>query len=374
MSKAEFQYHELRSLIESGLYEAASDKIRVVRDESSPSRDLNILRSLISARISLNSVANQVDESALNPALAERPWVRAEVLFVRGLLRFQLNEFSSGIEDFLNAENLYRTLHLGDREVLSGFNAFIGKLNAGLYPDSSIGLECLKAVERRATELGCRKVLGMIFRQKSYFLQSLGRSRAALQEVARGFQDLEFYAPKADYQLARIQAADCALDLALTEDTILHLEFVVPPLEARVQFPLAYVQSRRDKSPLTESALRSFEVIAPFWLSKWKTSKGEEKKSHAKWSKLKGELQLPAGRTIPVQHNNLEGKLIQLLIQSGSSKTLICEKLWPESCSVGHLDNRLHRLVSRLNTKSGMSLVQFDGKLYHLALNVQFTD
>ena len=109
-------------------------------------------------------------------------------------------------------------------------------------------------------------------------------------------------------------------------------------------------------------------------MQKWKTSKGEEKKSHAKWTKLKGELHLPARRTIPVQHNNLEGKLIQLLIQSGSSKTLICEKLWPESCSVGHLDNRLHRLVSRLNTKSGMSLVQFDGKLYHLALNVQFTD
>jgi len=76
------------------------------------------------------------------------------------------------------------------------------------------------------------------------------------------------------------------------------------------------------------------------------------------------------GESIRIRSQSLEGRLLTELHKGKAAKGHLIEKLWPKLCALEQsssdsIDNRLHRLVSRLNKKLP-DLVQFDGIHYQL--------
>ncbi|HAR41048.1 MAG TPA: hypothetical protein DCS07_00175 [Bdellovibrionales bacterium] len=63
----------------------------------------------------------------------------------------------------------------------------------------------------------------------------------------------------------------------------------------------------------------------------------------------------------------MEGRLIKMLNQEKSTKSLLIETIWPGQSNLELLDNRLHRMISRLNKKLDDG-IEFDGKYYRLKI------
>jgi DNA-binding SARP family transcriptional activator len=57
----------------------------------------------------------------------------------------------------------------------------------------------------------------------------------------------------------------------------------------------------------------------------------------------------------------MEGRVLRLLTEQPRSKAYLCEVLWPEECENTALDNRLHRVISRLNKRVPGLIVLRDG-------------
>jgi len=372
-------YLKARAWVEQGLYEKASLRLRLMRDQSLVSNpEFKFLRTLVGARIAIKSAGGNatVDERDLDPSRVSDPFLHAEAYFVRGLLFFHRRAFKAGTLEFQKAEGFYRKLgpSFADRELLSAFNAYSGMTNAGgPLPEPLEILQKLKTLERRSIECKNKKIMGLILRDKSEIYQNLSRFESALEDAKHSSRLLEIYGPKSDYDLALIQAADCCVDLSLFSQARNYLGRVLEPVDKRARFPHAMVLARMSGESIDPSG---FEVVVPCSIDKWKRQfheKVQTKAEKPRWNLSRQEFQLQSGkRVIRLKPGSLEGKLIKALAHGKASKAQLCEMLWPQECDRLLLDNRLHRLVSRTNRKLS-NLIRFDGSQYSVTERVETT-
>ena len=120
----------------------------------------------------------------------------------------------------------------------------------------------------------------------------------------------------------------------------------------------------------------TFSILPGGWKEKFdkllSVSNSESRKEIAKWQwTLKTGLLTSPNKALQleIKPSSLEGRLIRILCQEKASKTLLIETLWPSQSETSLMDNRLHRMISRLNKKLG-ELIDFDGKYYRLKAEV----
>jgi hypothetical protein len=70
------------------------------------------------------------------------------------------------------------------------------------------------------------------------------------------------------------------------------------------------------------------------------------------WDTGKNQLQVGTSE-FAFKVGSLEHRLVASLAQGPISKALLSERLWPSFSNLRLLDNRLHRLISRVNKKIG---------------------
>ncbi len=363
-------YEKLVTLVEKGLYEDLSIDLRAFRQEnlliSSQLRDeIQLLKNLISLRLALKT-GGYIDLDSVITTHTDHPFLLGEALFVQGLLHFQTGLYQPGSQCFSQAETHYRVAGRIHKALLSKYNYFIGRLNVNLIDTKEHAFQELKEIENEATQEHSKKALGLVWRQKSYLFHEIGHTHAALCEAEKAIKILEFNGLLSDYQLALIQAADCAMDLEDPHKAKLYMEYVISPIDTRVKFPLAYLQARIFGNVIDP---KWFDIVVPYWRLKFEKhfiKKQAPLEINYSWKQKSGKLQDPCSKKlINIQPRSLEGRLLNCLIHQKCSKSLLCEVLWPDHCNVYHLDNRLHKLISRLNKKS-VPLIQFDGKFYFL--------
>jgi hypothetical protein len=212
----------------------------------------------------------------------------------------------------------------------------------------------------------------MIYRQKAHAFEDLNRLHASLEEISKAISIFEINGPMSDYQLALIHAADICLDLGDEFKSRTFFEYVIAPVDARVAFPLAFVHWRLG-GPIPDKD--NFSIIPGGWKEKFdklilKTEKFNEN-IQLIWTQKTGHIVGPLfTQSIIIKPASFEGRLIRLLTQERATKNFLIEALWPLQSEVQLLDNRLHRLISRLNKKLNDQIV-YDGKYYTLQIKLQ---
>ncbi len=358
--------------LEKGLYEKVSEFLRVKKGDGS------ILARLLKFRLQLKNGCQNLDPSLLRSHLKEMDlYTSAEAYFVLGLYGFQALDFQFGSDSFFKAASLYKQLGEARRELMSLFNSIIGKVN--LRPDGSLDeyFDALQDLERLARHYDEKRMVGIVRRQKSYFYLSLGKPFAALVEIVEALPLLELYCPKSDFHLALLHAADCALDAEKNDEARAWFEKVLPALDHRIEFPYAFIRARLENGTVHPSR---FPIVIPHWKKRFdKVMKPKtDLSSHIAIlvcaSSDGSEPEFYFGSTTKEPHwriktRGLEGRLLALLRTGKHSRNLLIERLWPEEFGQTLLDNRLHRLISRVNKKV-VQAVQFDGSSY--SINTQF--
>lgn len=304
------------------------------------------LRRLLSSRLALKGGQSQaIVESLLAGLKFEDFFLTGETHFVRGLLCFQSERYAEGAVEFQLAHDAF--VKSGDmhKALLSLYNAQGGKANA----DQMSALdqyEFLVEIEKRALAHECRKILALVVRQKSHLMQDEGRFAAALSFAQEAALIFKLEGTTSDYHLSVLQTADCYLDLERNLEAQGEIEKLMGDLDARVLFARDYVLSRMGKAKFNPT---NYRVQPRAWEKKWsKVHKFEQ--SELTWNSETGKV---SGKDldIMIKKGSKEGELFALLLVNKKSKAMLCEMLWPEQAEVELLQNRLHKLISRINKK-----------------------
>lgn len=349
-------YLETLKLLESGQNEAVSETIAQWRSENRS--ELEPCRRLLAARLALKSGNQEFDVESLMGFPSADPYLKAEARFVLGLSCYQSARFSEGFAHFESAADLYRQADRPDRVIISRYNAFIGRTEA-LGGEFNRDLSELLSIQQEIVESSVRGMLGVILRQKSYLFFDEGRRLAALHEATRAIEVLELEGPHSDHQLALIHAADCCVSLGRMEEAQRHLEYLHGELDDRARFPLAYVRSRIEGTTLK---FGEFSTINPYWRRR------AEAQSRAQPIPVSAVAE--SGSSNEARSQGLEARLIRELATRPQSRTLLCEKLWPQAADPAQLANRFYRLVNRVNRRHGR-VVRFNGQAYSLEKSIQ---
>jgi tetratricopeptide (TPR) repeat protein len=383
-------YRSLLDLLEGGDCEAAAARLRDLRVPESSSTATEVMRRLVAVRLALKQSLAREDLPERAMVVAEAPWLMAEWDFVKGLECFHAGAFAKGATYFARAELSFDRLGMHSRAFLASYNAQIGRTYASETQAHDTELRAMTSLQGRAKEAlaeagpdsaNIRKVLAMIHRQKAAIFETASTSEsprlnAALNELDRAIEIFEIDGPRSDYHLTLLHAADLSLDLGDEKAARTYFEYVLPPLDTRVEFPHAFLVWRlrgRTEEPLD---LDSFTLVPPVWKERYE---GLRSKALATarpaftWDPMSGRLLGPSSnQRWTLRGASLEGALVRLLTKGSASKARLIETLWPESSELETLDHRLHQLVSRLNRKIP-GLVIFDGHHYRLSAPVEMS-
>ena len=364
-------YESLRCEANRGQVELVSEELRKWRESEKPA----FLQRLISARLALRSGNIKLDADHW---IVEDSWpafFQAEGFLLKGFIHFYSGQYALGVPNFQKAEALFLKSNCEDRALIAAYNVVIGRENEQEFTEKE-QLNELVRLQRRAVELKNSHLKGLILRQKSYALTMLGRFSAASREIEKALEPLEMYGSKSDFELALIQAAFCEWKCGRDATVECFLQRLLEPIDERVGSALSVLQSMREKKPIDTKKLG---VLSPYWknLAKFwgcdvsdSFENGQQMKAQFVWSQVDQVLKnLVTDQEFTLKRRGLEAQLLNLLAGGGCSKALICERLWPEACLVETLDNRLHRLVSRINKKFE-NIVGFDGTQYYLCCEV----
>ncbi|OFZ21047.1 MAG: hypothetical protein A2X94_06865 [Bdellovibrionales bacterium GWB1_55_8] len=366
-------YYSLVEMILQGRYEATAEALNQLRRGSPFTHDDNeAIRRLIAARLAIKQGDAGEDTSWLDIPVPENSWLAAEKEIVKGHWEYHLQNFPMGITHFKEAERQFKNLGMLDREFLSAFNQIIGEVSGPSQLPPLQQIDQLRQLEIRVRQhlekVGCVRVQALIHRQKSHAFEDLTLFHAAVEEISKAIQILELHGPASDYQLALLQAADLSLDLGDQFRGRTFFEYVIPPLDKRVEFPHAYIAWRLG-GPLPEQS--NFEILPGGWKEKFEKLRASLTPDNSTphewtWNLTSGEIQSPELlKPIQLKPASLEGRLVQMLTRNKATKNLLIESFWPGQSDRQLLDNRLHRMISRLNKKLS-NLIEFDGKSYRL--------
>ncbi len=354
-------YFELVQFIEQGREDMAALHLRRLRQAYAwCEKRLAIFRAMVITRVAMKNMSRELEDCFIDAENSEDPFLMAEGFFTRGLQRFTQSRFQEGAKDFAQASKLFAQMDLGDRKLLSDFNTSVGNINArnnGFYESD---LTDFNRLERAAKKTKNEKIVGLCLRQRSYILQSLKRYPQAYSDAVKSLRYLCGMAPRSDVALAKLQAADCAIDMERKDLAQEMLKEIGDIVDSRVALPLAYIKARLDDN-WENFDLRSFAVRTPFWIEKLKKASKLESLNQ----QCTSALSIPFPIRADIKTQSLEGKLLAILNQGRCPKKALIARLWPEQSPVGLLDNRLHRLISRLNKKL-QGMIEFDGEAYRM--------
>lgn len=369
MIKKEF-YQTILELIYAGSYDQASGEIRQLREKNSQmwNSELALMQNLLAARLALKSgnIPDSVD--TLTISVETDNFLAGEVFMVKGITRYQSGKMIEGMSDYLIAKKYFEKSGHKDKELMAWYNHLIGSTHVS---DRSLHdyLQMFRSIEAEAEKYLQNRILGLVRRQKSYFYKDHKKFHAALHEAERSIPYLELHCAASDYHLGLVNIAEILLELQQKKDAQKYYEMIVQPLDKRVQFPFAFIEARLfdgkvDTTNMTQSCphfVHRYEI--------WKSAIRSINKIENKLVLINKDDNVQIqfnGKVLSIKKNVLEFKLIEILASGPHSKNLICEKLWPEYSEVHHLDNRLHRLISRVNKKID-GLILYSDKSYKLS-------
>jgi len=371
-------YYSLVEMIVQGRYEDTARGINELR-KGTTHPDAESIRRLVAVRLAIKRGDPGEDTSWITLPIPENSWLEAERSLVRGHWEYHLKNFKSGITHFRKAEQVFGRLRMYDREYVSSFNAIIGEVSGPTQLAPLKQLDALRELEGKVRlhidDRKCLQVQAMIHRQKAHAFEDLNRLHASLEEISKAIAIFEVFGPTSDYHLALLHAADISLDLNDSFRGRSFMEYVIEPVDARIEFPLAYVRWRLG-GPLPDQ--KRFAVVPGGWKEKFeKLEQSQTTNITASdqqlwdWNFSTGRIESPDGSSrFVLKPSSLEARLLKLLMQERSSKQLLIEALWPSQGETQLLDNRFHRMISRLNRKLKGG-IEFDGKHYHLRIRVK---
>lgn len=372
-------YQSALKLVEQGQYNGASEKIREMRDAGD--HDVALMRLLLSSRIAIKSDLNQFPLESLRSAHTESIWLKAETHFVLGLYYFSNSDWMSGIASFGSASEKYEKCGFLEKALLANYNAFIGGLNRESESKNSERpladkLSEIQQLMIQAELQNNKRMLGLLLRQRSYELKDAGKVHAAFLDGKRAVEFLELFGPGSDYHLALINAVDCALDLNDQFMAKAYYEQIISPLDIRVEYPMAYIKSRMTGQIMncdpTLPVCVHYKQRLRKHLKSLTSLEGTPQDAAAKiiWAKSESCLKLSDGSRKRLYDKGFEAKLLSMLLKSSHKRSLLCEKLWPEYAESAQLDNRLHRLISRVNHKFN-DIISYQNGSYQLSAEIE---
>lgn len=338
---------------------AASLALELRTEESNYS---SWLRRLIDLRIQLKSGISINDDWVTLPS---ESFLRGEYFFVCGLSAFHFKNWKAGSEYFQKAFQVFSEAQVDLKACLSLYNCFIGKINHSEIAPVDQVTE-LEAIKKEASKRKVDRVVALADRQLGYIYVSMERFHAAYRYILSACKNLSS-CPKSDRDLIILIRAYIEHKLKLDLESQASLEELVEPFDPRVQYSMAVVRYLIDNEHRTPPADNEYEVIDPFFqelLSKKAKSSSPQRRFI--WNKKTGVLSdTDQHNYVKVKPYKLEAQLIQLLMSEPRSKATLISCLYPVAGSRLLTENKLHRLVSRVNHRSP-GLIVFQDKLYRL--------
>jgi tetratricopeptide (TPR) repeat protein len=375
-------YNEIIEKIYLGLYEDASVDIRNLREQNTLewNAEWSLMQNLLAARVALKSGLIPENIATLETSLNTSAFLSGEINMLKGIVNYQSGNLKEGREYFAQAQKFFQNSTHKSKELLCWYNLLIGDTHLMKKSLHEFLIEFRK-LELEAESIAQYRILGLVYRQKSYLYKENNKINAAFHEAEKSIKYLELYCAASDFHLGLLNITEILIELGQSESAKSYYEMILEPLDRRVQFPKAYVESRLFKNPISEEnqdqSCPHFLGRHSLWLSRQNESQQLDLSVVTGHNSSKVEELVVVSsdhEKLYVQLNNtrlalkrycLESKLIEILKSGPQSKLLICEKLWPEYSDTHHLDNRLHRLVSRINKKIE-GLVLYSAKTYKL--------
>lgn len=377
------EYHEILTLIEQGFYEKASLRIRDIRRKvemptvREQDRLWHTLSILLSSRIAMKGGHSPDHLESIDLSQIQEPFLAGEVAFVKGLYYFTQNKMEKGADSFYHASQQFELAQKSERQWIAYYNYLIGKSHSPSIDSHWLFTE-LRFLEAKTQATSQYKILGLVLRQKSYLYKEMGKLVAARVDGLKAVDLLELYGAHSDYQLGLLNLVDINLELENETDATEWFERLLPPFDPRIQFPYHFYSHRLGREPLT---LLAINKACPHFHSRylhWKQKQPEASSNAVSnrviattprgdaWDSTSGQLRIN-NEDFDFKPNSMESKLIDSLFPGLISKELLCERLWPGYSQLHLLDNRLHRLVSRVNKKLRGRIVCQKGQ-YSLSL------
>lgn len=368
MKKSEAYKSNLESVLSGQLQESSS----IARqNREATSRDLEIERLLISSRLALKAGNLAFDLSLLDIGSTQDTFLKAEILFVRGLFLLNLQKPVDAEKSFEECMPLYLAMGENKKFALAWFNSLIAKSE---QIDSTSESE--SGIESQLNQLGeftqtnsLLFVQFLVDRQLSYLAfqkNDFGRSKNLLIKWV-GRSDV---ITKSDSQLGLIHLADCCFSMSDLAGAIQFLSQITGDLDERVLFPQAYMFAKIYNRDLQ---IESYSIVNTHWKSRAEkflkaqmtTQVPKSTLQGLRWCHKTGYLTEGKRLIAKVKSQSLEGQLLRALWKGPQSKIYLCEILWPEALESLFLDDRFHQIMKRLNQKLNKR-IHFDGALYSL--------
>jgi tetratricopeptide (TPR) repeat protein len=381
-------YQNILSMIYRGLYEEAAAEIRILRSQNSMlwSPELSLMQQLLAARIALKSgfIPENVEEIQISHQTSA--FLAGEIFIVKGIVHYQVGKMAEGIVAYGEAQKYFAKTEYKDKELICYYNVLIGEshLSKKILSDELYEFRQLQIVAEKYLQ---NKILGLVYRQKSYLYKEHNKLNAALAEAEKSIPFLELYCAVSDFHLGLLNIVEILIELNAQNEAHKYYEMLIEPFDKRVQFPKAFIESRLFNQPIAtvnnEQSCPHFLQRFQLWNSKVNNTNPTSSEDPSNQNSLivsqpidKIEIQnegqkihiLFNNKKISLKRNCLETKLIETLQKGPQTKNLICEKLWPAYSETYHLDNRLHRLISRINKKIN-GLILYSARTYRLCGN-----
>ncbi|MNS49754.1 hypothetical protein D3C72_823770 [compost metagenome] len=229
----------------------------------------------------------------------------------------------------------------------------------------------LSYLERIAYRIHSDKMLGMILRQKSYFLEGRGHFLSALESAEAGLAALRHSAPLSDIQLMYLHKADLLLSLKRYDEAATVFHGILGPFENRVLFALDFVKSRVTNNLPPNPA--DYLVVPKVWRSKLlerKNSKSASTHLTSIWKSAEGTFVTEDGTEISVKRDSIEGRILTLLANGRKDRAALCLALWPDDVDTELLNDRLKKSIKRLKSKVP-NIVIFAHGYYNLGSGIK---
>jgi|GEM_PF-6515500 hypothetical protein len=361
--------------LELGLTREAEQVIELWRAENEldPSTERELLRRLLNTRLHYKQNKSLPNgEQFLNENFTKDDFIKAEVLFVKGLNAFHQEDFKTGADHFKKSAELYPFEKFAAKSLLASYNEYIGLLNADLLDEAQEENQ-LSYLERIAYRIESEKMLGMILRQKSYLLERRGHFASALDAAVSGLEALKKTAPISDYQLMLLQQCDLLVSLKRIDEAATLFHGLLGPFENRVLFAHAFVKSRVTNQLPPQP--REFAIVPPVWrikLSRNHTTAVSMSSSLTTivWKASQGILITAEGNEISIKRDSIEGKILSLLASGRKDRAALCAALWPDDVDTELLQDRLKKSLRRLKNKHP-NMVVFNHGYYSLGFTLK---
>jgi tetratricopeptide (TPR) repeat protein len=353
-----------------GQTEAAAAESFKQRDEWQKTSDENFERQLIAVRLALKAGnLAQVPIATLDENRTANPYLKAEILFVKGTFHGQSGKHVEAAAHYLNAALQYKMADLPEREALARFNHFIANTYA-------VKVSPLEESAKLAEIIGfCREqnlatTEFLCHRHISFRHYEAKEYQQAIDSLITWIGRREVIT-KSDSELAILHIVDCYFELGDLRKAISYFDQLPESVDERVRFPKALLEAKIFRKDID---IQNFPMVTTHWKERYLRSgfaptrlkKPVTAENTLTWNFKTGLLTKGNSLQGKIKAQSLEGQLLRLLMDEPRTKAHLCESLWPSEMETAFLDDRFHQLVQRVNRKL-KGLVLFDGHLYKLS-------